>query len=528
MPRKLARPSTPPRARTHLMLWNQNPCVESRACKEINVPRAMRRKLVTDPEALALREATPSRKLRPSSTEGHLRCIHASSPSDLTIRTRPLSAGRGGGLSLGVDCRRKRPQSAGALIPSGNWPLRDQQLLLKEAQLAELSETLRTFKAAPMPKIVASSDIEHCEAQFSLTAITGSRLATLIGAGCIGLVRSSYFEDCLFSAHPFQARQQISLTGIWDPQQALDLWKRYGKCFLCIVSYPWLSKEHPDPNLFHLRKLVRIFNEYKRLWGMTEVAVILDYCSLWQRGASTQDLRTKEQKELFTQGIREINTAFGHKAVTTFTLREVPADEPRQYDDRGWTLLESIFIDSKAGDWNRWVFDSLDPKSDEWADAHNFFLSAIPRRLRPPLTPQAFAAELEARRLRAASRSDGLAAPLFRDEEDQTLVPMIYSEIFAEMSQARRLCYDSAKWTDTHLDSLIEVLPSCDHLEDVQLLDNNIGGEGARKLATIIPQLRKLNHLRLNGNPLCRDDRATGELRSAWNRVAKQPRNLEI
>ena len=55
-----------------------------------------------------------------------------------------------------------------------------------------------------------------------------------------------------------------------------------------IFSYAWLSKEHPDPDLFHLRRLIWILKELKSAQGemagdpVDELGVIIDICALWQ------------------------------------------------------------------------------------------------------------------------------------------------------------------------------------------------------------------------------------------------------
>lgn len=39
------------------------------------------------------------------------------------------------------------------------------------------------------------------------------------------------------------------------PDQAADLWLAYGSAFLVAVSYSWLTREHPDPECWHLERL---------------------------------------------------------------------------------------------------------------------------------------------------------------------------------------------------------------------------------------------------------------------------------
>jgi len=359
--------------------------------------------------------------------------------------------------------------------------------------------------------------------QPSLSVTKGSRLAELIEIGCIGVVRSSYFEDCMLHHRPFAMRQLIPNTFMMRGEDAVRLWWKHGKCFLVNVSYPWLGKDHPDPQQIHLSKFVRILEEYKKLWNMQEVGVILDYCSLFQRPAR-HDTRTPEQKEQFEIGCREINAAYAHKAITSVKLVEVPQSEPRKYEDRGWTSMESILIDSKGGDWNRWTFGALDPDSQQWPDSVVFFMQAKATRLCPPLLPDAFARELEQRRRDLRQRD----LPLFLNEQDNDEVPKVYAEVFSELVQATSLVYDSADWGDDEVYTLAEVLMHCGCLESLQLNYNRIHVEGASRLANLIPQLPTLRHLGLKGNPLCQDRQASELLKFVWTKESKPLRNLVL
>lgn len=358
-------------------------------------------------------------------------------------------------------------------------------------------------------------------ARSSLTVTKGCRLAQLIESGCIGLVRSAYFEDCMLHNRPFSMRQLIPNSFVWRGDEAVDLWWKHGKCFLLVVSYPWLSRDHPDPDQVHLRKLVRILEEYKKIWGIHEVAVILDYCSLWQRGARV-DTRTAEQRDQFGFGVREMSVAYAHKAITAVRLTGVPGSELRKYEDRGWTLMESVLIDSKGGDWNRWTFGEFDPDSTQWGDSVVFFMQAKPPKLRPPLTPKGFAEELDIRRQRCR-RND---VPLFASERDNEEVPKRYEEVYLQFIHSTKLSYEGADWSDEEVMRLLEVVANCDKLESLQLGSNRITQQGASEVAKLIPQLPALKFLGLRGNPLCKESQATELLRLVWGREKKPQRNL--
>lgn len=357
----------------------------------------------------------------------------------------------------------------------------------------------------------------------SLVLTTGSQLAQLVDQGCIGLVKSAYFDDCLFMHRPIAMRQSVPSWQMWKGAEALNLWRKHGKCFFCVVSYSWLSRKHPDPNGFHLVRLQRVLTEYKRLWGMPEVAVLIDYCSLWQRGPGEKDARSEEQREQFTRALREIGVPFAHKAVTSITLQDVPESEPRQHDNRGWTLLESLAADSKAGDWNRWVFSSFDPTAT-YEDAYAFFATARPRNLWPPLTISRFVEELERRK----SIAEGRGVPLFTAEEDKTEVPERYREVLRHICKTTKLAYNEAGWGDREVELLGEVLPDCQALETLELAGNSIRAGGAAVLAKVIPKLPNLRQLVAKDNPLCNDGASKDMLQSIWRFQSKPTSGLVL
>mmetsp|Transcript_26665 Transcript_26665/g.48885 ORF Transcript_26665/g.48885 Transcript_26665/m.48885 type:complete len:540 (-) Transcript_26665:24-1643(-) len=350
----------------------------------------------------------------------------------------------------------------------------------------------------------------------------GSRLAKLIEQGAIGLVKASYFEDCEIRNLPFGKRQDIPFMFMWSGNKAVEMWVKHGKCFMCTVSYSWLSKKHPDPNRYHLKRMVRIFNEYKKLWGMPEVGVILDYCSLWQPDGD-RDYRTEEQKEQFRQSLEEINTPYGHKGVTSFTLTGVPPEEPRSYNDRGWTLFENIMIDAKGGDWNRWTFGSFDP-NNHWTDAYAFFSEARPPARRVLLTPEDFEESLEQRR----QKVQALNMPLFTNPSDDKAVPERYREAFWHITRATRLNFGELGWGDEELRQVVRILPSYSDLEVLELSNNKFTIHGANQLCLVIPRLKNLQLLRIAGNPCSSNSVAREALSTVWKKSGKNMRSLEF
>lgn len=371
----------------------------------------------------------------------------------------------------------------------------------------------RSSFALPMPPAMAPKP----KAVSSISKTKGSRLAELIQRGCIALVKCSFLEDCLYNKSPLVPRQRMSSTQAWPGDEAVRKWAEHGKCFFVAVSYPWLSRTHPDPNSFHLRTLVGILGEYKRLWGMREVAVFIDYASMWQRDARSEDTRAQ-----YAEALAEMATIYAHKAVTTIQLTSVPADEPREYEDRGWTLFESVMMSSKSGDWNRWAISGFDDDTPI-DDPYIFFDALRPAvQLLPPMSPKRFEAELRARGRAVEDRG----CVLFSDPRDSEAIHDRYREGLRHICAKAELSYCDAAWGDAEVLLLCEVLPDCGCLEGLVLSGNRIMSQGVSMLLKVLPKLSKLRLLVLTGNPLCRDAGDRDRLRVAWDLNAKPASGL--
>jgi hypothetical protein len=372
------------------------------------------------------------------------------------------------------------------------------------------------------PKLAQPLYQPRYQAQSPYSVIKGSRLAQLIESGSISVVRASYFEDCEMRNLPFGRRQDISSMFMWPGNVAVQQWAEHGKCFLCNVSYCWLSKQHPDPEQYHLKKLTKIFSEFKKLWDMQDFGVILDFCSLWQPDGE-KDNRSEEQLNAYQKSLEEVNTSFGHRSVTTFILTGVPPTEEKQYNDRGWTLLETSMIDSKGGDWNRWRFSHFDT-SGTWANPYTFFNEARLDGRKVPFRPEDFDLALELRRKTCEEKD----SQLFSRSIDNERVPKLFRSAFQHLTRETKLVYDGVSWADDDISQLVLLLPYYENLEQLHLRNNKIGPLGANRLAEVVPKMKHLQTLVLTGNPLCRDFTVRTYLSAVWAKATKPLRMLEF
>jgi len=71
-------------------------------------------------------------------------------------------------------------------------------------------------------------------------------------SGALRLVRGAYFERQWAAQEPWTLRQLVPEQFFWSPEEAVRMWRRYHSLFFFSVSYAWLSREHPDPEMYHL------------------------------------------------------------------------------------------------------------------------------------------------------------------------------------------------------------------------------------------------------------------------------------
>ena len=83
----------------------------------------------------------------------------------------------------------------------------------------------------------------------------GTRFSEILRKESMAVVKSSYFEKQFREQQPYQDRASIDPASFFSGEEVLKQWQEYGARFLMIVSYSWLSREHPDPELFHLKRL---------------------------------------------------------------------------------------------------------------------------------------------------------------------------------------------------------------------------------------------------------------------------------
>lgn len=372
--------------------------------------------------------------------------------------------------------------------------------------------------------------------------IDGSSLLGLLERECLGVVRDGYFAKCLADGTPLQDRANIPAEWFVAGADAKRRWQKYGAAFLVIISYSWLAKHHPDPECFHLKRLVRTLAEIKvflqqetipgRAGKLDEIGVIMDFCSLWQRHGDTET-RSDAQIQQFKEGLKEINTPYAHSEVLAIKLMSVPPSVKRTYDDRGWTLFESLLINGKGsaetmhaiggqGMDNILTFDdSFDPEVEP-CHGYEFVVKFAHAQRLPPCTPERFQEEMMVREARAKAKG----VDLFTNGKDHPFVLDKYAKAFEELLYADMFIFTRSQWQAAHVvqcaatvarckdlrvlvisgvgvavaEEIADALRPLARLETLDLSNNERSGVGIAKLSSSLRFLKRLKSLRLSEN----------------------------
>lgn len=350
--------------------------------------------------------------------------------------------------------------------------------------------------------------------------MSGTRLAEAMDKETIAVVRASYFDDCVSKKMRFEDRAQIEKKCFMKGTAAREMWKKHGAKRMVTFCYTWQPTRaepyHPDPDLFHLQRMIKILGELKQCpWFQcekeegkeAEIGVILDYCSLWQKGGDEEDKRSEKQIAQAKEGIKEFHYLYSHAEVLAVKLTAVPEKSKRIFAERGWTLFESLLMDwklpsTKIDGGKRGKLNCLATKPDfnpKFGNKGNLFIENLAyqgTKRSPPMTPDRFKEALEDRNF-DAQRND---VPLFTERSDKAMLIDKYEMLFQDWKHAIKYDFSSMDWTDDDVGLFLDFLSYCKDLQTLLLNQNKIGDAGAKALAGAIGKLPTLKHLYITKN----------------------------
>mmetsp|Transcript_116896 Transcript_116896/g.261135 ORF Transcript_116896/g.261135 Transcript_116896/m.261135 type:complete len:751 (-) Transcript_116896:63-2315(-) len=320
------------------------------------------------------------------------------------------------------------------------------------------------------------------------------------------LIRGSWIEERFLAGALLPRRQELPQDAIWDVEELMRDVEEQNRPTpqILSISYSWLSREHPDPDGFHMRTfcpLLKHFARHMKL-GVENLAVFIDWCSLPQHPRSSQE------DVSFQRALEHVHLWYTHWLTEVWLATGTPKGVV-PYKDRGWTSFERAVSNMIIPIESVLDLGLLRPGWRSWGQV----VKDCRARRRPPAVPETFVAELQRK--------------AFTKGSDRSFVTRRYAETFREvMGSANLLSFGSLGWGDRDVQRLAEVLPLCGSLRQLELHRNAIGGGGALALEMAIPSCGALQRLGLDDNRI--DDIGVTRLREAWIKAGKPEEGLEL
>ena len=292
----------------------------------------------------------------------------------------------------------------------------------------------------------------------------GGDLEPVLASGAVALLDAQWIISHAEAGGVLNHRQALpkeaflSLADLVEMHcEAIEL---NNKLPIVALSYPWLTKDHPDPRGANLARVARALKALLTCSydGILRLGVFWDFGSLHQHPDPANGvLRTEEQNALFKQGLGCLGTLYSHPHTWVLRLTSFPdghkAEDQAEgtnvadYFDRGWCATENAWASlTKAGSLSLDLGKMRDGKEYDYYSLRDDCTQDGGRR--PPLLPAAFAAELETK-----SFTNG--------KDDKPLVKRLYEAAFEEQfGKATKLNYSNLGWGDAEAAQLAEVLAS--------------------------------------------------------------------
>jgi hypothetical protein len=359
------------------------------------------------------------------------------------------------------------------------------------------------FEAAPPPHHHAAEPNPYFDVETLLASVESGAIAAVKGTWLVGLHKRG---------GRLSRRQDLPPEAFWSAGElkrvALALGDDFGVLFVAL-SYRWLTKEHPDPDGFHLGIVAAVAELYLNLrggkfplgdddgpdgfpsqltlafrkhgLGLPEFALFWDFASLHQPP------RTDAEAKLFPKGLQNSNVWYGHARTVVWMQSQLPegfaarmrASEPplaETYEDSGWCYVEAaISAAIKPG------FLRLDLAKrtklamacaygpDLPGDPDEMLACVCARRRPPPPSPETV------RRLLQTEKR-------FTNSSDVSKVADLYATFFGKVTNVDALVFQGLEWDDADVVELCEVLPRFAAVRTLDLSENKIGPKGASAL----------------------------------------------
>jgi len=345
------------------------------------------------------------------------------------------------------------------------------------------------------------------------------RACAVVSSGAVRLLSAAWLL-----AQPqdvaIQRCQELPQEAFLTAEVAVGLLQR--RYNIVVMSYAWLTAQHPDPDCFHLRTLRLYLRKHMDYFvNFQDVGVFWDFASLRLKPGNGR--RSQEEQGMLTAGRASLGALYGGKRTVVVKLTTVPKATLSRgyrltaYDTRGWCFCEAaIAAISKPADQLLDLGAAAEVLADEsttWEALRDCALGMG----QPPLLPEDMKSALERRS--------------FADASDRPLVSEQYASFFSEAA-ANSVCLglanQSAKgsgWSDLEVTQLCRALPAFKACKAVSLANHlALGGAALVSLRGKLPEVPALQRLVLPQHlQLTSEGQA---LIAAWSHAGKKPDNL--
>ena len=321
---------------------------------------------------------------------------------------------------------------------------------------------------------------------------TAEGLVPAVQSGALAPSQSSYLKHLVESGEALQKRQDLPEAAFWD----VAAFQRMTESKWCVVSifalsYRWLTAEHPDPDSFHLSKVVAFLEGHKAMADQSDINVD-DYAVFWDFGSLFQPERTDDQKVLFREGLRASNVWYGSAFTTVLIQSHLPPGfTAAPYTQSGWCFVEATISSVIKMSPTRFDTGALELDGagnlvmDE--DCVTVMQRCMGRRcvpLRPDVVRHLLYTEEK-----------------FTTDADKEVVADLYERFFNDVAgSGTKLFFIGLGWTDEEIRDLAGSLRLFEKLEELELGRNEIGDEGAFALADALKDLKHLKLVNLEHN----------------------------
>ena len=332
-----------------------------------------------------------------------------------------------------------------------------------------MSEVVLTPDASPTNILTPAASPAAAPPPPHLVYFSVDGLLDSVESGSIAPLRGRWLA-ALGAGDTLVRRQELPAAAFWTAEElretAAKLGDDFGVLFVAL-SYRWLTKEHPDPDGFHVSTVASVARLYlgdaaddgrarhsplRRAFekaGLlgTDFALFWDFCSLHQAP------RTPAEQALFRRGLRCSNIWYGHQSSHLWMQTELPPGfDGASYHTSGWCAVEAaLSAVVKAAD-RRLDLTKRTPRAmehyggDSVVDEYRLD-TVCSARAPPPPSPEMLQRVLETEKVFTARADVGVVAAMYRDF------------FYAVSGSTASLSFRRVGWEAHHLDGLLAVLP---------------------------------------------------------------------